>query len=109
MSAGKGYERDFGAHVRIHATPCSSGERDSATRRHGTKRKRERERQGGRERDRERQIQWRSWLRDEERMDQYRAIHAEVISLSTVSGGSRVAWRRDVGVAWRGVVWHGVA
>lgn len=25
-------------------------------------------------------------------MDQYRAIHAEVISLSTVSDGSRVAW-----------------
>lgn len=29
---------------------------------------------------------------DKERMDQYRAIHAEVISLSTVSDGSRVAW-----------------
>ena len=35
---------------------------------------------------------------DKEGTDQYRAIHAEVISLSTVSGGSRVAWR---GMAWR--------
>lgn len=47
--------------------------------------------------------------RDGERMDQYRAIHAEVISLSTVSGGSRVAWRRGVARCWRGVAWRGVA
>lgn len=46
--------------------------------------------------------------RDGERMDQYRAIHAEVISLSTVSGGSRVAWRRGVARCWRGVAWCGV-
>lgn len=42
---------------------------------------------------------------DEERTDQYHAIHAEIISLSTVSGGSRVAW---LGMAWRGVAWCGV-
>lgn len=47
-------------------------------------------------------------MRDEERMDQYHAIHAEVISLSTVSGGSCVAWQPGVARCWRGVAWHGV-
>lgn len=94
---------DFGAHVRIHATPSLVGRE---TRRLGGTAQRESETEREKERDRDGR---RSWLRDEERVDQYRAIHAEVISLSTVSGGSRVAWRRGVARCWCGMAWHGVA
>jgi len=73
-------------------------------------RERERERKEGRERERERERDAAAGRsRDGERMDQYRAIHAEVISLSTVSGGSRVAWRRGVARCWRGVAWRAIA